>query len=53
MKFLAEVKSTKQLKKASLDQEYTVVLITEDSSVLDLGKLPYETVVEVKVEVKK
>ena len=47
MKFLAEIKQTKQIKKASLDQEYQILLVTNNPEIMDLGKLPYETIIEV------
>jgi len=53
MKFLAEIKQTKQIKKSSLDQEYQILLITNNPDILDLGKLPYETIIEVDIKVKK
>lgn len=48
--FLAEIKSTKQLKKASLDNEYSILLVSDNPEVLDLGKLPSDVMVRVTVE---
>ena len=53
MKFLAEIKQTKQIKKASLDQEYQILLVTNNPEIMDLGKLPYETIIEVEIKVKE
>jgi len=51
--FLAEIKRTSQTKKASLDNEFQVVLVTDNPMILDLGKLPPETLVKVTVELEK
>ena len=48
MKFQAEIKKTSQRKSASLDNVYQLVLETNDSSIMDLGKLPPDTLVEVE-----
>lgn len=50
MDFVAEVKQVKQLKLASLDNQYTVTLRTDDSKIMDLGKLPPDVLVKVTVE---
>lgn len=50
MDFIAEIKQVKQLKLVSLDNQYTVTLRTDDSKVMDLGKLPADILVKVKVE---
>lgn len=50
MEFICEVKSTKQRKTASLDNIYQVVLETDNSQLLDLGKLPPDTTVTVTIE---
>ncbi len=49
--FIAEIKETKQAKKASLDQEYSVRFVTDNPQVLDLGKLPYDTIVKVAITI--
>lgn len=51
MEFQAEIKKTSQRKTASLDNVYQVVLETENPSVLDLGKLPADTIVKVVINV--
>jgi len=51
MEFLAEIKSTKQTKKVSNDNVYTLLLETDNPMILDLGKLPADTVVKVKVQI--
>lgn len=50
MKFTAEIKQTKQRKTASLDNIFQVVLETDNSEILDLGKLPPDTTVTVTIE---
>ena len=52
MIFLAEIKETKQHKTASLDNEYTLKLVTNDSQILDLGKFPADTIFKVAVELE-
>ena len=49
--FLAEIKSTKQLKKVSTDNEYQLLLVTDNPMIMDLGKLSPDTIVRVSVEV--
>lgn len=50
MNFTAEIKRTSQRKAASLDNVYQVVLETDNPQILDLGKLPSDTVVMVSIE---
>jgi hypothetical protein len=50
MKVLAEIKKVSSKKLASLDIEYQIVLSTNDSSILDLGKLPADTMVELEIK---
>lgn len=52
MNFVAEIKRTSQRKAASLDNIYQVVLETDNSEILDLGKLPSDTAVKVTIEVE-
>lgn len=49
MKFKAEIKEVKQ-KKQALDNVYSIRLVTDDGKILDLGKLPPDTVVNVEIE---
>ena len=49
MFFIAEIKKTSQRKAASLDNVYQIVLETNNPDILDLGKLPADTTVEVKI----
>lgn len=51
MRFKAELKQVKQTKLVSLDNQYEIRLITDDSDILDLGKLPPDTIF--LVEIKK
>lgn len=51
--FLAEIKEVKQVKLVSLDNQFSIKLITDDSKILDLGKLPSDTIVEVKIKAVK
>ena len=50
MKFKAQLKEVKGTGKPSLDMEYRVVLITDESHVLDLGKFPYDTKFKIDVD---
>jgi hypothetical protein len=50
-KFIAEIKRTSQRKTSSLDNIYQLVLETDDSKILDLGKLRPDMTVEVTIEV--
>lgn len=49
MKFKAEIKQIKAQKSVSLDIVYTVQLITDDPSVLELGALSADQIVNVEV----
>lgn len=49
MNFKAEVKEVKARKTPSLDMEYRVVLVTNDSKVLELGAIEGDQLVEVEV----
>lgn len=51
--FFAEIKEVKQVKLVSLDNQYSIKLVTDNSKILDLGKLPSDTVVEVKIKPKQ
>lgn len=50
MKFKAELKNVGQRKSVSLDNIYKVVLETDDPAILDLGKLPADTLFEVEIK---
>lgn len=50
MDFEAEIIRTSQRKLASTDNQYEVVLRTENPLILDLGKLPSDKTVKVTVE---
>lgn len=49
MKFAAEIKRVSQRKAASLDNVYQIVLETDNPDILDLGKLPADTLFEVEI----
>lgn len=49
--FNAEIKRTTQKEMASLDNIYELVLNTDNPELLELGKLPSDTLVNVTVEV--
>lgn len=49
MDFKAEIIRASQRKLASGDNQYEIVLRTENPNVLDLGKLPPDTVFDVSV----
>lgn len=51
MEFLAELKTTSQTKKVSLDNEYKIVFLTDNPMVMDLGKLSSDTRFKVTVEI--
>ena len=51
MTFLAELKETKQYKAASADNLYSLRLVTDNPTVMDLGKLPSDTLFKVTVEI--
>lgn len=51
MQFTAEVKKVSQRKTASLDQVYQLVLETDNPDILDLGKLPADVTVKIRVQV--
>jgi len=53
MEFIAEVKRTSQVKKASLDNEFSVLFVTDNPLILDLGKLSSDTTVRVRVEINE
>lgn len=50
--FLAELKETKQTKSASLDNVYSLKFVTDESAIMDLGKLPSDIVFKVSVEIE-
>ncbi len=52
MNFEAEIIRTSQRKLASNDNQYEVVFRTDNPLILDLGKLPSDKVLKVKVELK-
>lgn len=49
MDFLAEIIRTSQRKLASNDQQYELVFRTNNPQILDLGKLPSDTMFSVSV----
>jgi hypothetical protein len=51
LRFNAEVKEVKSKKLASLDVGYTVILYTDEPSVLSLGTLDGDAMLKVTVEV--
>lgn len=53
MEFNAEIKKTSQRKAASMDNVYQLVLETDNPLILDLGKLPADTLLKIVVEVIK
>jgi hypothetical protein len=53
MEFLAELKQTKQTKSTSQDNVYSLTFATDDCRIMDIGKLPSDTLFVVKVEVDK
>jgi hypothetical protein len=53
MTITAELKRTSQRKSVSNDQTYQLVFETDDPRVMDLGKLPSETLFKLRIEVEK
>lgn len=49
--FNAEIKRTSQRKAASLDNVYETTLATNNPSLMELGKLPSDTLIKVTIEV--
>jgi len=52
MDFIAEIIRTSQRKLASNDNQYEVVFRTNNPMILDLGKLPSESIVKVTVDIE-
>lgn len=52
MEITAELRETKQTKKVSLDNVYSLRFETDDPRVMDLGKLPPDTIFKVTVEIE-
>ena len=50
MKFKAEIKNVQMNKLVSLDNEYKLTLITNDPTILELGKIPSDTIVDVEIK---
>lgn len=50
-KFLAEIKQVQSRKTPSLDLIYKIVLESDDPTLIDLGKLPADTMVKVTIEI--
>ncbi len=51
MTITAELKETKQSKNG-LDNVYRVVFVTDNPMVMDLGKLPSDSIFEVEIRLK-
>lgn len=49
LKFAAEIKQVSSRKLASLDVEYKLVVVTSDPSILNLGALNPEMLVDIEV----
>ena len=50
--FLAEIVETKQRKSASIDNIYTLQLRTDDMKIIELAKLPSDSLVKVSVQLE-
>ena len=50
MQFLAEIRKVASRKLITSDMEYTLLLTTNDSSILDLGKHNPDILFEVKID---
>jgi len=53
MQFIAELKKTQQLKRVSGDNEYQIVLITDNPEILDLGKLKADTLFDILITARE
>lgn len=53
MKFIGEIIEIKQRKTASLDNEYTIRLRTDDKMILSLGAIPADELVTVEITPEK
>ena len=51
--FIAELKQVQARKLVSNDMEFRIILITDDSSVLELGKIPPDELIEVLIKKQK
>lgn len=51
MELIAELKETKQTKRVSLDNVYSLKFETDNPLVMDLGKLPSDTMFKVTIEI--
>lgn len=49
MEFLAEIIRTSQRKLSSNDNQYELVLRTENPMIMDLGKLPSDTIFKINI----
>ena len=49
MDFKAEIIRTSQRKLSSNDNQYEIVLRTENPMIMDLGKLPSDTIFDIKI----
>lgn len=52
MDFTAEIIRTSQRKLASNDNQYELVLRTDNPQILDLGKLTGDTLIKVNIEIE-
>jgi hypothetical protein len=51
MKFIGEVLEVRSLKaKHELDRTFQIKIITDNSEILEIGKLPADTVFEIRVD---
>ena len=53
MTFDAELRSVKQTKRVSQDNVYTITFETDNPLLLDLGKLPSDTLFTLTVEINE
>lgn len=53
MEIIAELRETKQSKRVSLDNVYTLKFETENPLVMDLGKLPPDSVFKLSIVLSK
>lgn len=51
MQITAELKETKQSKRVSMDNVYTLKFETDNPLVMDLGKLPPDTVFTLTIDI--
>lgn len=50
MKFIAEIKEIKQRKTVSMDNEYSIKLVTDNKDLMTLSSIPSDSTVVVEIK---